>query len=301
MIARWFPHEKFGVLAGVGQLFSTVGILLGGFPLALLIQYYLSWRVVMIILGTAGVILTLMCILVAQDGPLETGPTRSTRRDYLTELKEVFTSKTMWGIGLYAFCGWGIMVVFAEQWAIPFMRERFSFPEESKHIGMVIFWLTAGVLSPCFGYISDRLKRRAPILAISSFIGMMAMFFLLYSTGISSSTGFAFLFCLGVCAAAQILTFAYVKDHCKYTSIGVAIGMNIALSILGGVICNYIVQGTLNYLGSGQGGRFFLPDYRIALSILPIFLFTGVFIALFFLKDKKVTPIHSEETSKEKK
>jgi len=28
MIARWFPHEKFGVLAGVGQLFSTVGILL---------------------------------------------------------------------------------------------------------------------------------------------------------------------------------------------------------------------------------------------------------------------------------
>ena len=121
MIARWFPNEKFVVLADVGQLFSTVGILIGGTPLALLIQYYLSWRVVMIILGTAG------------------------------------------------------------------------------------------------------------------------------------------------------------------------------------VICNYIVQGTLSYLGSGQGGRFFLPDYRIAQSILPIFLFIGVFIALFFLKDKKVTQIHSEGTSKEKK
>lgn len=79
----------------------------------------------MIILGTVGVILTLMCLLVAQDGLLEIGPTRSTKRDCLIELKEVFTSKTMWGIGLYAFCGWGIMVAFAEQWAIPFMREIF--------------------------------------------------------------------------------------------------------------------------------------------------------------------------------
>ena len=67
--ARWVPHENFGSFAGVGRFFSTLGVLVGGVPLLLLVKYYISLLVLMVVMGTAGDILVLMCLLVVQDSP----------------------------------------------------------------------------------------------------------------------------------------------------------------------------------------------------------------------------------------
>ncbi|WP_316358607.1 hypothetical protein [Candidatus Neptunichlamydia sp. REUL1] len=100
-----FLTKKFGTLSGIGQFFSTFGVLVGGVPLGLLMKYYISWRVLMVVMGTVGIILVLMCLLIVQDCPSLRGPDHAGKHCYLKELKLLFASKQMWAIGVYAFCG----------------------------------------------------------------------------------------------------------------------------------------------------------------------------------------------------
>jgi nitrate/nitrite transporter NarK len=285
--ARWFPHEKFGTLSGIGQFFSTFGVLVGGVPLGLLMKYYISWRVVMVVMGTVGVILVLMCLLIVQDCPSLRGPDRAGKHRYLKELKLLFASKQMWAIGVYAFCGWGAVIVFAKHWAIPFLEERFLITESHARHGMMVFWLAAGVLSPFMGYLSDRWKRRIPFLVFSSAIGLTSSLFLLYFSTISIPAGILVLFFLGLSVAAQILTFAFVKDLSPSTSLGASLGLNVAMSVVGGLVCNYLVNGILTFFIPGPNGYYPLSGYRIALAALPFFFLAGLCIALFFLRETR--------------
>ena len=285
--ARWFPHEKFGFLSGIGQFFSTLGVLVGGLPLLLLMKYYLSWRVAMVVMGTVGIILLLMCLLIVQDSPSIRGPERAGKHRYLKELKLLFTSKQMWAVGVYAFCGWGAVIVFAKHWAIPFLEERFLMTESHARYGMMVFWLAAGVLSPLIGYLSDRWKRRVPFLVFGSSVGLISSLFLLYFSKISIPIGILLLFFLGLSVAAQILTFAFVKDLSPSTSLGASLGLNTALSVAGGLVCHYLVNGILIFFIPGPNGYYALSDYRIALGFLPFFFLVGLCIALFFLRETR--------------
>jgi len=287
VVARWFPHKNFGSLAGIGQFFSTFGVLMGGVPLLLLMKYYLSWRVVMVVMGTVGVILVLMCLLVIQDSPSTEGPDRAGKHRYLKELKLLFASKQMWAIGVYAFCGWGAIIVFAKHWAIPFMEERFLITESHARHGMIVFWLAAGLLSPFVGYLSDRWKCRVPFLVFSSATGLIASLLLFYYSEISLPIGILLLFFLGLSVAAQILTIAFVKDISPSTSLGASLGLNITMSVAGGLVCNYLVNGILTFFIPGPEGYYALSDYRIALGALPFFFLMGLCVALFFLRETR--------------
>ncbi|MCB1110278.1 MAG: MFS transporter, partial [Chlamydiia bacterium] len=262
MAARWFPHSNFGMLSGIGQLFSTLGILVGGVPITLLVNYYFSWRVVMIVLGTVGVILVLMSLMVVQDSVSAHGMHRSSKFRYIKELKSIFTSKQLWLIGLYAFTGWGPIVVFAKHWAFPFVKERFLVSDAQAHQGLTLFWIAAGFLSPLFGYLSARWKQRVPILVFSSIIGLMGCVGFLYFPGSSFGIGVISCLAIGIAAAGQILGFALVKDRVPKTSLGAALGFNLMLSVLGGVVCDYFVEGVLAFFSRGPTGYYSLLDYR---------------------------------------
>jgi len=145
--------------------------------------------------------------------------------------------------------------------------------------------LAAGVLSPLIGYLSDRWKRRVPFLVFSSAIGLISSLFLLYFSNIPIPIGILLLFFLGLSVAAQILTFAFVKDLSPSTSLGASLGLNIAMSVVGGLVCNYLVNGILTFFTPGPSGYYALSDYRIALASLPLFFLLGLCIALFFLRE----------------
>lgn len=293
--ARWYPHQRFGVISGLAQLFSTLGILVGGVPLHLLDTYYLSWRVAMIVMGTMGLILILMALLVIEDSPFPMGLKRAGKHRYLKELKHLFTSKQMWAIGIYVFFGWGPAVVFAKHFAIPFLMERFLVPEKTARLAVGAFWIAAGFLAPLAGYLSERWKSRVSILVFSSAIGLVSILLLLYAPKIPYWVGVLLCTGIGIAVAGQILGFAIVKDRAYETSLGAALGFNISWSILGGVVFDLIVQGVLSNFQASQQGFYQIVEYRLALLLFPIFYLIGLGIALFCLKETRCRVLASAE------
>jgi len=147
--ARWFPGRYFAFLVGVAQLLAAVGALSGELPLAALLETF-SWRVVVMILGGVGMVLTILCLVVVRDNP-EKNRHIPYSHHLMSELKEIVKSAQTWWIALYAFCGWGPVAVFAALWGMPYLRVRYDIPVTKAALAMAMVWVGLGITSPILG------------------------------------------------------------------------------------------------------------------------------------------------------
>lgn len=294
---RWFEHRHFALLAGTSQAVGSLGILIAGVPVEALLQYYTSWRVVMVVLGSLGIVLALMCLMVVQDRPNEEEFHPPPPSYYRKQLKGVFSSSQTWWAAFYAFCGWGPMLVFVGPWGGPYLQKRFLISID-KAAGMFsLSWLALVVASPFLGWLSDRLGRRLPILRMSSLLGILCSLLLLYLPGKSLFVFGVLLFGLGVAASGQILTFPIVKEITSSTSMGLAVGLNNMAAVLGGIISQGISSGILHFFPSVVN-TYSLTAFRVAFIIVPFLFVASYIVSTYCLKEtycKQIGGSHNHE------
>lgn len=68
LAANWFPAQRFALLTGMMVTIGMLGAIGGEAPLALLVDNY-GWRESMIIMGTVGLVLAVLILLVVKDSP----------------------------------------------------------------------------------------------------------------------------------------------------------------------------------------------------------------------------------------
>ncbi|MCB1085277.1 MAG: MFS transporter [Chlamydiia bacterium] len=291
--ARWFPPTYFAFLVGVAQFLAAIGALMGEFPLAALLDAF-SWRIVMLILGCIGVILSLICFMIVRDNPFENRHLPK-RHHLLAELKEIIASKQTWWIALYAFCGWGPVAVFAALWGVPYLRLRFQVPNLYAAMAMAFVWVGLGLTSPFLGWLSDRIGQRRILLTICSLIGLIASVTLFYAPGVSYALSFPLLFCIGIAAGGQILTFALVRDNNRHIVTGTAIGLNNMAVVAGGALFQPLVGFLLHAFWKGGRDAYGVPiysigDYHLGLLVVPLCFFIGLLVSLLFIKETYCKP-----------
>lgn len=283
LTSRWFSHRHFAMITGVAQLFLTLGILLAGIPVAFLVEYYVSWRVVMVVLGSLGIVLILMCLMIIQDSPMEEHLRLGGAR-YKRELRKVFHSKQMWASALYIFCGWGPILVFATEWGGAFIHKKCGVKMLLSRDAMAILWLSVGVLAPFMGYLSDRIKKRRSYLVALAGLGLVSSLLLVYG-GKSFPLMILALVGMGIAGAGQVITYAYVKDLFPNFILGFALGIAVMASVLGGLIVDFYTQGVFFFFHTEPDGLFSVHAYRIALSIHPFLFLVALITAVFFLRE----------------
>lgn len=290
LISRWFPPQQFAILAGVAQLMSSVGAMFGEMPLAALIEAT-GWRNASFILSAIGFLLAGLIWFVIRDyphQPIQTPP----KREFIEEwhrLLNVWRQSYTWYTAAYACTIWTPIAVFAALWGVPYLQQKF-------HISVIVasglcsmIWLGIGVGSPLLGWVSDRLSSRRIALAISAALGLLATICLLYLPNVSIFWMYAVLFCLGLGAGGQTVSFAVVKENNPPELVGTASGFNNLSVLIGGAVFQPLVGFFLQHSNDWQlvdsVHVYTVASFNKALLVMPCCYLLSLVIAIFFLKE----------------
>ena len=194
IIADYFPANRRSMAMTVFALGAPLGAWLGS-DLAGYVSNLHGWRAAFLVLGIPGVVLALIILVTIKE------PARG-RLDAVTEektptvvetLKFLWSQKSavhaMWGSGLSAFWGWGLM------WFTPLYLERtygMNEGEAGRLLGMI--YLVGGIgASLVTAYIVARPsytdpRKIARLLAVVTALGTIPSFFAYYTNDLTVAT-----------------------------------------------------------------------------------------------------------------
>lgn len=280
--SQWFHASKFALLVGVAQMLAAVGALVGQRPLAYWVSIW-GWQYTMQVLALIGLGLAVMMLLILRtrhrcsEQPQPRLPRAS--------LQHIFANRqTLW-IALYAFTAWAPIAGFAELWAGPYLMAKL-------HVSSVIaanyttwIWVALGITSPLLGYFSDRLGRRRPFLMVCSILGLVGVSVLLYLPMSSHTVEMVGMLTIGIAAAAQILSFALIRDNFPQQDLAVAIGIINMSVVIGGALFQPLVGLLLSWQHPGVAQSYSIANFQWALWLLPLCYFVGLWVSSVKIKD----------------
>lgn len=291
---RWFPPYYFAFFVGIAQLIAALGAMGGELPLAHAVNEF-GWRDVMLWLAGIGLCLALFCFLIIRDRPTKKAEFEHYHIGFWKDLKEIVSTRQTWWVGLYAFCSWAPVAVFAALWGVPYIMGRFGMTNTHAALLIAMIWLGIGLTSPFLGWFSDKLGRRRLLLRFCALIGLVCSILILYVPGIPTGVMYCLLFGFGIAGAGQILSFALVKDITRPTVTGSAIGLNNMFVVAGGALFQPLVGWMLTLGWDGTTSSLGIPvysleDYNVALVIVPICFLVGLITSSFFIKETYCKP-----------
>lgn len=290
LISRWFAPRHFAILAGFAQAMSSAGAIAGEMPLATLVEG-VGWRNASFILSAIGFLLAILLWIFIRDYPdqqMQEIPKYKFREEW-QRLREVCKHSYTWLTGLYAFCIWTPIAVFAALWGVSYLQTRFGIGVVKASGMCSMIWLGIAVGSPLLGWVSDRCRSRRLALFISASLGFSATMILLYLPSLTVGWAYLILFVFGLGSSGQSISFAVIRDNNPLNLVGTACGFNNLSVLLGAAIFQPIVGIVLHHSEGTMllNGNYFysLSGYQKSLIVMPICYMVSLLVSLFLLKE----------------
>jgi MFS family permease len=288
----WLPANRFATVAG---LTTAVGMLSGA-----LSQKYLT-KIVEVIgykhaLHTSllvGIVLSVLILMIVKSrpkNPLYSQPTKPmTMAQMWDALRVIVTNPQMWLIGFIGCLLYLPASVFLDLWGISYLKSVYNLtPSEAVTVSNFTFlgWIIAG---PVIGMFSDKIKRRRMPLITAGLLAAILLCVIFYYPYLSITELSIAFFLTGCCCGAHPLCFALGKENNPAAIAGTAVAVTNMLIMAGGAIFQPVVGKLLDYHAANSIGLNGLPiyaasDYTFALSVVPVGVALGIFLA-FFLKE----------------
>lgn len=293
LAANWFSPVRFALLTGLMVTIGMLGAIFGETPLAILIDSF-GWRQSMIIMGSIGIILAILIILIAKDTPEHFKPAEhqhpvEEEEKLIPSLLALIRNKQLWLVATYGGLMYMATPVFCGLWGVPFLMHKMGIEKSTAANFISLVFIGWAVASPLWGIFSNRIGLRKPPMYIGC-IGALITTVLFIFVPIKSYLAMEFLlFAFGVFSAGFLPAFSVAKELCnkKYVATGLSfmnmmnmIGIALAQPLIG-YILDKMWQGEMN----GQIRAYPLEAYHTALAILPL----GIFFALLILPKIKET------------
>lgn len=293
LISRWFPPKYFALLAGLVQLMSSIGAILGEAPLAKVTSMF-GWRHTIMGVSVIGLVLAALVWLLVRDRPSDDlaekeETQQNSHTDELSRLKGICKKSQTWWVALYAFTSWAPITVFAVLWGPPCLAALYGISITVASAACSMIWVGIGLGSPFIGWFSDKIGRRCMPLTIVSIIGAFSLIVAIYIPHVPLPLMYLLLFLFGTAASGQSLSFGLVKDQSHPSVVGTAIGFNNMAVVAGGALFQPLVGILLDWNWKGEiiAGVpvYSAANYRWALLILPVCYAVGAIVSSQFLKE----------------
>lgn len=300
LVGRWFRPERFALMVGVTELFWRLGTAIGEPSLSALVGSSWGWHGTMVIYSLIGFFLVAVALFIVRDHPsvmittTEQVVSEPEIEGVWAKLKEVMTLPQAWLLSLFTGLMYTLTATFAALWCIPYMQQRYglSLPVAAVGVSMV-FW-GSGLSAPFFGWLSDFISRRKPVLFIGTFLTLASLFVVLYWPALPLSGMYIALFFMGVGNGVYIIPYAMLREVTPKSTHGTAMGyLNMICVLVGGPLLQPLIGLLLEYQKSGPivngVATLALQDYQIALSVLSVCIFIA-FILIFFMPETRCRP-----------
>ena len=285
--AQWFPHKYFALISGLAMVMASLGAIGGESPLAYMVEH-IGWRYSLFVLAIIGAVLTILAFILLEDKNQKESFKFSKFIDIFKDIIKILKLKRTWGYIIFAFAIWSPITGFASLWGVPFIQKAYSFSTSKAAFCCSMIWIGVAVGSFMFGWISERIKKRAVVLRIGSLVGLVCSIFVVYF-GMNLPLLYITLFGFGVATGGQALIFAVVRDVTDESLVGSAFGiLNMAVVASGFIfqpLIGILLKNLHPMVGNYSISSYSLGDYKTALIAIPIVFAVSFIVSTFFIKE----------------
>lgn len=292
---NWFPRRYFGFLSGLGQTLGAIGPLTAGAPVVFMMQEtHNDWRLLFLWVAGFGFLLSVLMFLFIRNKPsdLKEGMVFEMRGRSLTkDLKILLKNRDIWITMFYTGFTYVSLPLLGAYWGTVYLQTQ-QFSKSTAGFLISMIWVGLAIGSPLFGKISDKIKRRKPVLAFLGFAGAIISSIFLFAP-VQSQWGIALLLLLmGMATGGQSLAFPliteYVPEELKATAMG---ANNTAVMLFAALLppaATTIIQSRV-----GTGTILHPDDFTVGFLLMPIAYALSGFIALLGIKETFCKPLKS--------
>jgi len=302
LIAVWYAENRFATLTGAMMFLGNVGTMTAGTPLAWGAQTA-GWRAVFVGIGVSSLLIGVLSWFLVQDKPGAKGGVvhagaHVDRTAWLGGLLAVMKNRATWP-GFFVNMGIaGSFFAFAGLWAVPYLTQVHGLTRAaaSSHISLYFAGFAIGCL--IVGPLSDRLKRRKPLMIGGAFLHALGWWVWIASGPLPPAATYALCFAMGTMTASLTLSWACAKEvnppllsgmATSVVNVGVFLGPSILQPLVGWVMDR-------SWQGGMEGGArlYTAADYQTGLLLMAGFAALGA-VATLFVRETGCRNIWREE------
>lgn len=276
LAVNWIADHKFGLIVGLTNLFGEAGAVVGGKPLAHLVNIH-DWRYTIQLATIIGAAFVVLLWLIIRDKPSAgiinaasvatkfqgsaNKPTNNFANnaninEHLTtiaaKLKVILKNKQVWLIALIG----SLIVVpiasYSELWGTPYIMNKYNLttPMASQIVSFTFIGVAIG--SPVNGYISDVLNKRKPVLLLGILGALATVTSIIYINDLSILNLTLLHIILGFFCSSMLLCFTLNAEITPHYAQGTAMGFTNMLVAGVGVIAQVIIGYILDRLAENH-------------------------------------------------
>ena len=288
----WFPRKLFGFFAGASQFIGTMGPLLAGGPLIVLMaEQHTSWRTALTEISIIGVILALLIVLIVKNKPRGGESVLiflHSEKSIKERLRRLVLNHQAWWIALYSATNYVSLALLGAVWGTEYLQTR-GLSQVYAADMISLAWLGYAIGCPALGALSDITKRRKPVLCFCAILGLCTTSLIVFSSLHAKALYTVLFFMLGVAASGQNIGFATITEQVSSTTRATALGLNNGAIVLLSALVPPVVSYFINAAAQHQT-VLRADDFIVGLSIMPILYAVALLISLFMIKETFCKP-----------
>lgn len=283
LASKGFSAKSLATAIGFTQCFGMLGGSAGQFVVGPLIEKGMNINTFWLSTGIFTIIVAIGLWFITPANIIENKTENvEKKQSLLSPYKIVFSNPQSWFCGIISGLLFAPTTIFAMTWAVDFFQKdrALDFHTATISSAMVAFGWVFGC--PLLGYITDKLKRRKPVLIFGALLMIVALIQLLYFPNILP-TKFS-MFLLGVASGAAMIPYSIIKeanpDHVKGSATGainfITFGVTTLLSPLFSRLFGQTLQSTIDKtVHFQQAGLFWIIGISIAILVSFLLKETG--------------------------
>lgn len=307
LCASWFADHHFATAVGLANVIGIGGALFATAPLAWLITL-VSWRSVFIVIGIASLALAAVIWSKVRDHPVNVSCGDAARLSaphpgarWHHGLGEVLRNRATWPCFWVNFGISGTYMSFIGLWAVPFLIRAYDMSPlaASRHASVMLIAYAVSVAG--VGALSDRMRRRRPLIIASALLYLACWAAWLAGVG-GVAPGMTYAVCalMGFGIPGFTLSWACSKEVNRPRYSGMATSLANTGGFLAAGILQPLVGWVLDHSIPGGPASSGLDAFRPALGVFAAFAFIGLAGALF-IRETHCRNIWSEAHPQEMK
>ena len=283
---QWLPPHRFALVTGLTQAVAMIGAVSGQAPLGALIEVT-GWRTSMLLGAGLGLVLAIIIWFAARppEQTVRHGPQGLPPPAVLAGVAVVFRNRQSWLVGLYSAFMSVPMLSFGVLWGVPYLMQVHGLGRAAAGASASLLLLGWALGAPSFGWLSDRMGRRRPVMLATTAAALIGWLSLVAIPSLPLLLIYPLLFALGIASSSMSLTFAVGREVNPPEVSGLAIGFVNFASIAAAAVTQPFIGWLLDLNWDGRlydGARVFDVDtYRIAFLPFPLMAAASLAAAWF--------------------
>ena len=298
----WFKPKRFALVSGLCMTAAMLGGVFGQMPLSFLTQS-VGWRTALQIISVIGVILAAVYFLVVRDKTIDTPRKSVNNEPFWANLMSVLCSKQAWLLSFYSGLAFAPVSVFGGLWGVPFLETTYHLSRNSAAFAVSWIFIGFAVGAPFFGWLSDFIGKRKPILYTGTSVALVCITMALYSPTSHLVVLSLFLFCFGFGASGFFTSFAMIRELFPLALTGTVLGVMNTFDAVCEAVFEPAVGAVLDWTWDGTVvdgvHHFSVQSYHLSLLLLPLSLLVALSL-LFFIKETWCIPIDAPMPTQKK-